>query len=373
MKRIAAGVFVCWILLSSCFLWAPSSERVIVVFNTAPDAGLLSQYGAHVFQIFNVIPAAVVTLPAPSVELLSQNPQVKYIQPDYCRQYVSVTESFSEVSPAEQVIPWGVDRIDADLAWATSTGEKVRVAVLDTGIDLDHPDLQENIYGGINTVQGYSPSNYNDDHGHGTFCAGIIAAVDNEFGVIGVAPDAWLYSVKVLDIDGLGYTSDIIEGIQWCIDNDMQILNMSFGGSVYDQALHDACDAAWNHGCLLVASEGPCGETWYPAAFSSVIAVAATDRNDYQGCEYGAELELVAPGERILSTCIGGGYIISSGTSYGCPHVSGTDALVVAIHPNYSNGSIRRILQRTAEDLGAPRWDPYYGYGLVDAEAAVSV
>lgn len=370
MKKLSAGVVVVCLLLSTTSVWAPESERVIVVFADAPDVNVLSEHGGKIHRVFHIIPAVVVTLPTSALDGLAHHADITYIQPDFLIQYVDTPISTAE--PVDQIIPWGVDRIDADLAWSVSTGEKVKVAVLDTGIDIDHPDLQANIHGGINTVAGYQPHDYNDDHGHGTFCAGIIAAVDNTFGVIGVAPDAWLYSVKVLDIDGLGYTSDIIEGIQWCIEHDMQVLNMSFGTSLYDQALHDACNAAWNHGCILVASEGLCGGTWYPAGHASVMAVAATDRNDYQGWVYGPELELVAPGERILSTCIGGGYIMDSGVSIGCPHVSGTAALVIAVYPHYSNGTIRRILQRTAEDLGVPGWDPYYGYGLVDAEAAVS-
>jgi len=372
MKKIVTGVLVFCLLLSVSSVWAPETARVIVVFNNTPDVALLSQYG-KVDQIFHVIPAAVVTLSEYSVEALARNAEIKYVQPDYYRQFVIAPQNEGE--PLDQVIPWGVDRVDADRAWQYSTGKKVKVAVIDTGIDVDHPDLEENIHGGINTIapnQGYEPDDIDDDHGHGTFCAGIIAAVDNDIGVIGVAPDAWLYSVKVLNLSGSGYISDIIEGIEWCIDKEMQVINMSFGGYEDYPALHDACDAAWDHGCILVASEGPCGYTAYPAAYSSVIAVAATDRDDYQGCEYGAELELVAPGEDILSTVPGGGYAVMSGTSFGCPHVSGTAALVIAIHPSYTNGMVRRILQMTAEDLGAPGWDPYYGFGMVDAERAVT-
>ncbi len=368
MKKIAA-VIVVWLLLSGV-VRAPESERVIVVFNTTPDVQLLSQLG-EVHQVFHIIPAAVVTLPQPAIQALSKNPCVRYIQPDYAMQ---ITEPLSPPSPTRQVIPWGVDRIDADRAWRYSTGKEVKVAVIDTGIDRDHPDLQANIKGGINTIapspQYPDPSNFDDDHGHGTFCAGIIGAVNNTIGVIGVAPDAWLYGVKVFNDQGVGYTSDVIEGIQWCIDKKMQVINMSFGTTVYNQALHEACDAAWNSGAVLVASEGFCGDVTYPASFPSVMAVAATDRHDMQWCLYGEELELVAPGEEILST-VPGGYATMSGVSFGCPHVSGTAALVIAIHPGYTNQMVRWVLQMTAEDLGVEGWDPYYGYGMVDAERAV--
>jgi subtilisin len=372
MKKIAAGVLVFCLLVSTYSIWAPKSERVIVVFHNTPDTSLISPYG-QVNQVFHIIPAVVATLPESAVEALSRNKNVKYIESDSYNQFVTALDN--AVDPTDEVIPWGVDRIDADLAWQYSTGKKVRVAVIDTGIDMDHPDLQANIHGGINTIapspQYPDPDNFDDDHGHGTFVAGIIAAVDNNIGVIGVAPNAWLYGVKVLNSGGAGYISDIIEGIEWCIDKDMQVINMSFGG-LYSEALQDACDAAWDHGCILVACLGTSGVS-YPAGYSSVIGVAATDRDDIQWYEYGEELELVAPGEGILSTVPGGGYAVMTGTSFGCPHVAGTAALVIARHPLYTNSVVRVILQRTAEDLGAPGWDPYYGYGMVDALEAVLV
>lgn len=370
MKKISAGVLVL-LLMSVYSVYAPASERVIVVFYDTPNPDLLSQYG-EVHQVFHIIPAVVATLPESAIHALSLHSDIKYIQPDTYTQYV--TEPTSLAEQPEEVIPWNIDRIDADRAWHYSTGEKVRVAVIDTGVDVDHPDLVANIHGGINTIapspQYPDPHDFNDDHGHGTFVSGIIAADDNGIGIIGVAPDCWLYGVKVLDATGSGYISDIIEGIQWCIDKRMQVINMSFG-SFYNPALQQACDAAWAAGIVLVGTEGAFGQITYPAGFESVIAVAATDRNDIQPYPYGAELELVAPGEDILSTAGGGGYAVTSGVSFACPHVAGTAALVIAIHPGYTNEDVRRVLRITAEDLGLPGWDPYYGYGMVDALAAV--
>ncbi|MBU7001138.1 MAG: S8 family peptidase [Theionarchaea archaeon] len=380
MKRFAAGTLIAFLLLSLYSVSAPASERVIIVFNTGPDVGLVSQYG-QVHQTLHLIPAVVASLPEHAIEALSRNPHIKYIQIDHYRPYVAPpVDVKGKPGPPPEELPWGVDRIDADLAWSTSTGSGVKVAIVDTGIDMDHPDLEANIKGGFNAIapsgKYKDPNNFDDDHGHGSHCAGIVAAVDNEIGVIGVAPEAWLYGVKVLDGSGSGYDSDIIEGIQWCVDNGIQVLSMSFGGYEDDQTFHDAIDAAWDAGLLLVAAAGNEGyeePDLYPAGYSTAMAISAMDSDDsiIWWSNSGSEIELAAPGVGIYSTYKRGGYTTMSGTSMACPHVSGVAALVWAVHPGYTNSQVRQTLCTTAEDLGTPGWDPYYGYGLVDAQAAV--
>ena len=382
MKKIRVGVLVLFLVLSVYVVAAPESERMIVVFHETTDVALLNQYG-DVEQVFHLIPAAVVTLSQPAVDALEQNPAIDFIQPDYYRVYfppAPAGEPSFSAPPDTQVLPWGVDRIDAELAWSVSTGSGIKVGIIDTGIDRDHPDLVANIKGGFNTIaptpQYPDPTDFEDDHGHGTHCAGIIGAVDNTFGVVGVAPDAWLYGVKAFNSGGGAYTSDCIEGIEWCIDNGMQVISMSWGSYSSDPALEAACKAAWDFGAVLVAAAGNEGyllPNLYPAAYSYVMAISATDINDnvVPWSNYGDEIELAAPGASIYSTYLGGGYAYMSGTSMACPHVSGTVALVFAGPNDISNRTLRTILWKTAEDLGAPGWDPYYGYGLVDAERAV--
>jgi subtilisin len=290
------------------------------------------------------------------------------------------------------VIPWGVDRIDADLVWGTTTGSPIKVAVIDTGIDKDHPDLQANIKGGINFVfqKGtIDPTMWDDDNGHGTHVAGTIAAIDNEEGVIGVGPEIWLYAVKVLDRTGKGYLSDVVAGINWAINNDMDVISMSLGTSYDYQELRDACDAAYNAGIVIVAAAGNAGdgdastnEYSYPAAYDSVIAVGATDSNDNIAwwSNSGPYIELAAPGVSIYSTYKKGDYETMSGTSMACPHVSGVIALMLTTSPGiydldgdgWDPTEIRSKLHDTAEDLGPTGKDNWYGYGLVDAEAVVS-
>ena len=374
MKKVVVGVLVFCVLFSVYSVGAPPTGRVIIVFHTTPDINLVAQHG-QINQTFHLIPAVVATLPESAIEALSKNPNVKYIEPDAYVQFITGQIIEPAAKPSKQVIPWGVDRIDADLAWATSTGTGVKVAVVDTGIQKRHRDLKANIKGGYNCIA--ETTDFNDDHGHGTHCAGIIAAVDNKIGVVGVAPEAWLYGVKVLDATGSGYLSDCIEGIQWCVDNGMDVASMSWGGYGNWPSLQDACDAAWAAGVVLVAAAGNDAyltPDMVPAGYSSVIAVSATDSNDNLAyfSNYGNEIELAAPGVSIYSTLPKGKYGYKSGTSMACPHVSGVAALILAIYPTYTNDQVRQKLWNTAEDLGAPGWDIYYGYGLVDAEAAVA-
>ncbi|MDI6892154.1 MAG: S8 family serine peptidase [Actinomycetota bacterium] len=261
------------------------------------------------------------------------------------------------------------------------------MAIIDTGIDYTHPDLNDNYKGGIDYVS--DDLDPKDDNGHGTHCAGIVAAEDNTEGVVGVAPEASLYAVKVLDRFGSGWLSDVIAGIDWSVGNDMDVASMSLGTSTYSASLKTACDNAYNAGLVLVAAAGNSGdgnpataEYSYPAAYDSVIAVGATDSTDVapSWSNSGPYLELAAPGVSIYSTLptyrvtltrtYGYNYGTLSGTSMACPHVTGTAALVIASDPTLTNVDVRSRLQTTADDLGPAGWDSVYGYGLVDADEA---
>ena len=275
--------------------------------------------------------------------------------------------------PPVQALPWGVDRIDAEYAWATSRGAGIAVAVLDTGIDQDHPDLAANIAGGVNFVskppwKPVDPSKWDDDNGHGTHVAGIIAAVNNDVGVVGVAPEADLYALKVLDKTGSGYISQIIAGLEWCADNGIDIANMSLGTDADIQSFQDACDAAEAAGVILVAAAGNDGaDVDYPGAYDSVLAVAATDAADAvpYWSSPGSAVSIAGPGVSVYSTWKGDGYDTISGTSMAAPHITGTLALALA-------AGVSTSLCATADDLPPTGIDVYSGCGLVDAEEAVT-
>lgn len=353
--------------------------RYIVTIQGPPGPAeqAVNNAGGVVLHVYDIIPAIAISIPEPALAGLERNPKVVSIEPD-----VVATATKRPLPPSPppppaqpaQVLPWGIDRIDAEYAQAAGfRGAGTNVAIIDTGIDRDHPDLIDNIKGGVNFV-GTGPAwkrrvdstAWDDDNGHGTHVAGIVAARDNGIGVVGVAPLASLYAVKVLNGSGSGYVSDIIAGIQWCINNNIDLINMSLGANTDVQAFHDACDAARTAGLLLVAAAGNDGASVsYPAAYSTVIAVAATDSSDHMPwwSNYGPEIVVAAPGVGIYSTYMGGVYDTLSGTSMAAPHVTGTLALNLSAN-----------LAGTADDLPPAGKDNYTGYGLVDAgEAATGI
>ena len=277
---------------------------------------------------------------------------------------------------AHQTLPWGVDRVGADVAHSNGeTGASADVAIIDTGIDDDHPDLLTNVGEGKAYVDCRGRNcNYpwSDDNDHGTHCAGIADAVDNAEGVVGVSTEATLHALKVLDDSGSGYWSDVAAAIEYTADQGWDVGSMSLGASSGSQTVRDACQYAYERGVLLVASagnDGPCTDcVGYPAAYDTVVAVSSTDEDDTLSSfsSTGPEVELAAPGGSVYSTVIDG-YGTMSGTSMACPHVSGAGAHLMA--DGYTNTEARQRLKDTAEDLGLSSDEQ--GAGLLDAEAAV--
>ncbi|MEK6480614.1 S8 family peptidase [Catalinimonas sp. 4WD22] len=272
-----------------------------------------------------------------------------------------------------ETIPEGINQIKAPNAWLATQAMGIKVAILDTGIDYNHPDLKDNYKFGVSFIEDESsPMDFN---GHGTHCAGTVAAAINGEGVVGVAPSAYLYAVKVLSRTGIGAWSSLIAGIDWCINKkNMDIISMSLGASSAPSAVEAICQAAWDKGAILVAAAGngygaPVG---YPAKYNSVIAVSAIDSNNAlaEFSNKGDEIELCAPGENVLSTKAGGGYVKYSGTSMACPHVAGAAAIAKGTHRYASNVSLRRLLALTADNLGNPGRDPKFGFGRVDPHQA---
>lgn len=239
-------------------------------------------------------------------------------------------------------VPKGVQMIQAPMVWKKSKGQGITIAILDTGCDVSHPDLKERIIGGKNFTNDDSgnPYIYRDYNGHGTHVAGTIAAVENQKGVIGVAPESNLLIVKVLDANGSGQYDWIIKGIQYAIEHKVDIISMSLGGPDNVTELHEAIQKAVFNNILVVCAAGNEGdgrdtteELAYPGAYNEVISVGANTL-EHQIAEFSnsnKEVDLVAPGEKILSTFLDGKYARLSGTSMAAPHVSGALALIKAI------------------------------------------
>ena len=324
-------------------------------------------------------PIVTAHLTAKEIAALKKDPNVETVEEDgKCYALDRPSTMLIEGQPTVQAetVPWGIARIKANLAWDISRGKGIRVAVLDTGIDFDHPDLKSNYRGGVSFVVGETtPEDFNR---HGTHCAGTIAAAINGAGVVGVAPAAYLYAVKVLAADGAGTWSWLISGLSWCISNGIHIASMSLGGAAAPNALKSMCDLAFARGVLLVAAAGNSGgPVGMPAKYASVIAVSAIDSGNAVptfSCR-GPEVELCAPGVNVLSTVPGGGYGTLSGTSMACPHVAGAAALAWSTHRfppagMAANVAVRRLLALSADNLGIPGRDPLFGFGRIDAEQA---
>ena len=272
---------------------------------------------------------------------------------------VNLAESSSE-------IPWGVARVNAPGAWNFTEGAGVKVAVIDTGINYNHPDLQANYAGGYNAINPNAAPL--DDQGHGTHVAGTIAAVRNGTGVIGVAPKAKLYAVKVLASNGSGSFSAIISGIEWATKNKMNVINMSLGGGGYMTAMHNAIKAAVAANVTVVCAAGnDSGPVNYPAKYPESIAISAGDSNNQLAyfSSRGAEIEFIAPGVNVYSTSISGYYQNMSGTSMACPHVAGLAALAYSAG-HRTPASVRSAFRKAASKLPVLT-DEQQGAGLIDA------
>ncbi|MGE5675550.1 MAG: S8 family peptidase [Mycobacterium leprae] len=296
------------------------------------------------------------------VQALGLHPAVASVEEDRKVKLVSYERS-------NQVQPEGVQWLRAPAAWAYSRGSGVGVAVLDTGIDLAHPDLSANIAGGINFVSPGRPPQ--DDHGHGTHVAGTIGALDNRVGVVGVAPNCKLYAVKVLDATGGGMLSNVILGLQWAVTHQLPLANLSVGTTEESEALARAVRGAAATGMTLVAAAGNTGEpgsVLYPARYPEVIAVSAVggDGKTASFSSVGPEVDLAAPGVAVLSTLPRRRYGRFSGTSMAAPHVTGSAALYLALHPGQDPRIVKRALLESAVPL-AGLTPEEQGAGRVDA------
>jgi subtilisin family serine protease len=274
---------------------------------------------------------------------------------------------------------WNLRQVHAPEAWDLTTGDRrVIIAIVDTGIALDHPDLIDKLVPGINLVTPGAPPS--DDNGHGTHMAGIAAAAtNNALGVAGLNWEARLMPVKVLDQNGGGDVNRVAQGITWAVDQGARVINLSFDGPEPAPVLADAVQYARNKGALVVAAVGNDGraDTTYPAAFDGVMAVAATDRNDQRlaSSNTGSYVAVAAPGQDIPSTywdaTAGNTYALASTTSQAAPHVAGLAGLILSVNPDLSGDAVRRLIENHADDVGRPGRDDETGFGRINAYRSV--
>jgi subtilisin family serine protease len=296
---------------------------------------------------------------------------VRYAEP--LRRLEALDELAPDPGRAQQ---WGLDAIGADAAWTLTRGAGIVVAVVDTGV-AQAPDLAGHVLPGWNVLE--RSDDATDDNGHGTHVAGTIAEVaGNGLAESGVAPEASILPVKVLDSTGAGSDVDVAAGIVWAADHAARIINLSLGGREDSTVLADGVAYARGKGVLIVAAAGnDGGAVGVPARLAGVVAVGAVDANRVRApfSAGGRALDLVAPGVAILQQTLDGvgGYADRSwsGTSMASPQVAGVAALALAAGRAKTAVGLARLLTRTALDLGVPGRDPAYGAGLVRADAAV--
>ena len=366
-------------------------DEILVRFKPGVDAAAIATINATLGATYKatITSVDVQILSVPTGQVLTKvedyraNPNVAYAEPNFIAYAFEPRNSKYEFRIPQLLTPndpmfsqqWDLAKMQLAQAWDLATGSGVVVAVVDTGADAGHPDLAGQWVAGYNFVG--NNSNTTDDNGHGTHVAGTVAArTNNGLGVAGIAYNAKVMPVKVLDSTGSGSYTAIINGITYAADHGARVINMSLGGYYSSASLQDAVNYAFNRGVVIVAAAGNdnTASPSYPAACQNVIAVAASDQNDNKASfsNYGSHISVAAPGVSILSTVRGGSYAAWNGTSMASPHVAGLAALVISQSPSRSNAQVRQIMEQSADDKGTAGWDQYFGWGRVNAYRALS-
>jgi thermitase len=299
------------------------------------------------------------------IEKYKNNPNVEYVEPNH---YVHIMWTPNDLSSQQ----WGPQKVQAPQAWdVTRSSSSTVIAIVDTGVQTNHPDLQGKIVQGYDFVD--NDSNPQDGNGHGTHCAGIAAAVTNNGrGIAGMAPNASIMPVRVLDNSGSGTMAAVANGIAYAAQNGADVISLSLGGTSGSSALQSAVQQAWNSGAVVVAAAGNSSSSTpnYPAYYSQAIAVASTDSNDSLSyfSNYGSWVDVAAPGSNIYSTYINSSYATLSGTSMATPHVAGLAALLAS--QGRSNSEIRAAIENTADKISGT--GTYFQHGRINAYKAVN-
>ncbi|MEC0210647.1 S8 family peptidase [Paenibacillus ehimensis] len=364
------------------------TNQVVVKFKQTPSEGDLTRIrqeigGGHVHKLGYTYVFESPSMEAKQLVGYFGKWNIDYAEPHF----LYLTNDIAPVQPpnsAAVITPndslyrryqWNLPQIETEAGWNVSKGSTdVVVAVVDTGVDLNHSDLRDHLISGFNAIQpGARPA---DDVGHGTHVAGVIGAlVNNNLGVAGMSWYNRIMPVKVLDSSGAGSTYAVAQGIIWATDHGAKVINMSLGNYADAQFLHDAIKYAYDRDVVLIAASGNdnTNRPGYPAAYPEVLGVAAVDARKQKAAfsNYGDYIGVTAPGVNIASTYPNNQYAALSGTSMASPHVTALAALIRSVNPKLKNTEVYRIIRGTAMDLGPAGKDPYFGHGLIDVAAAL--
>jgi minor extracellular protease Epr len=363
-----------------------NTSRIVIKLSKGTNPNKIAQ---HVnAEILRIGPLDYITLSVDSahlfeaIERLRQTPEVLNVN---TAQKVKTAGAINPQSATLQITDpyyseqWGLTQAEVQKSWGLgATGLGITIAIIDTGVDINHPDLKANLVEGYNAITGrVGLSSVQDNNGHGTHVAGIAAAGLNGEGIVGVAYKAKLMPIKAMDRTGEGTDDVIADGIIWAADHGAKIINLSLGSDEETDILQEAIHYAQKKGCLLVAaagnkdSSGSQSSIVFPASDPSVLAVTATDSKDQLASfsRIGPEAALAAPGVRIFSDYWQNrsGYASNEGTSMASPFVAGVAALVWSLNPELRADQVKILLENSARDLGTPGRDPSYGFGRVNA------
>jgi thermitase len=306
---------------------------------------------------------------------LQLDPRVEAVTVDY-----PLELTFSPNDPAyADGTQWALQRMGTDIAWEFSRGRAITVAIVDSGIDPTHPDLIGQLVDGYDFYT--NSTDVTDPCGHGTHVAGIVAAIaDNGIGIAGVAPEARLMPVRVIGDTCTGTYSRLIQGILYAVDHGAQVIVITSGAQFAHTGLRDAIRYARAQNVLVITSAGNRGDEtpFYPGSYEESFTVAGTDQNDgrYLNSTHGSQIDVSAPATSIFSTYTGPDtgptFAHLTGTSMAAPLVAGIAALVLALEPSLSVTDLETVLRQSADDLGDPGWDKFYGWGRANAWRAAA-
>lgn len=375
---LIVGVFLSFPQFSS----AQNSPHVPGELLIAPRAGvseadLENQYKTHggkKIKNLSQIKVHHIKVPEHALEAveaaLRKNPKVEFVEKNF------IAEANLVPNDPGYGSQWHLPRVSAPGAWDITTGSpSVSVAVIDSGVDPYHPDLAAKLVAGYNFLGG-STSDTHDVYGHGTAVAGVIAADTNSgVGIAGLAWSSTIMPLVVVNSSNSATYSAIASAVTYAADHGAKVINMSLGGTSYSSTLQNAINYAWSKGLVIVAAAGNNSNStyFYPAALNNVVAVSATDGSDNPASftNFGSWITVSAPGTYIYTTTNGGGYGSWQGTSFASPQVAALAGLLFARNPVLTNQQVVDLIKNTADDLGAPAFDLYYGNGRINAYRAL--
>lgn len=331
---------------------------------------ICANHGAYIVKDLHQIGVKLIRMPEHALETvmaaLENNPNIEFVEHNFIAEGAIIPNDPNYSSQ------WHLPKISAPTGWDINIGStEIVIAIIDSGVDSDHPDLMDKLIPGYNFLSGYDSSNTNDVYGHGTAVAGSAATItNNDIGVAGVAWENLIMPLVVLNSNNQATYADIIDAINYAADHDADIINISIGGVGSSLSEEAAINYAWGKGAIIIA----CAMNWntdvpqYPAAYDNVMAISATTSSDTKSdfSSYGDWITVAAPGTAILTTSRDGTYGFWNGTSFASPITAGLAALILSVDPNLTNAQIVELIKQNADDLGTPGFDIYFGHGRIN-------